>query len=75
MLVILDNRRWNKYNFEKMFKNFNSSDSVVDRTRKLFYVCCTRAKRNLVVFMPIEDPLIIEKAKELFGDENVFKCV
>ncbi len=75
VLVILDNRRWNKYNFEKMFKNFNSSDSVVDRTRKLFYVCCTRAKRNLVVFMPIEDPLIIEKAKELFGDENVFKCV
>lgn len=71
VLVVLDNGKWNLYNFEKMFKNFDLSDRVVERTRKLFYVCCTRAKKNLVVFMPTVDQEIIEIAKEFFGDENV----
>lgn len=75
VLVVLDNGKWNKYNFERMFKNFNSSDSVVDRTRRLFYVCCTRVKKNLIVFMPTTDDLIIEKAMELFGSENVHRCI
>ncbi|CAM3057359.1 UvrD-helicase domain-containing protein [Enterococcus faecalis] len=71
VLVILDNGKWNKYNFEKMFKNFNSDDSVVKRTKKLFYVCCTRPKKNLVVLMPSVDVNVVEKAKDLFGDSNV----
>lgn len=71
VLVILDNGKWNKYNFEKMFKNFNSDDSVVKRTKKLFYVCCTRPKKNLVVLMPSVDVDVVEKAKDLFGDSNV----
>lgn len=71
VLVILDNGKWNKYNFEKMFKNFNSDDSVVKITKKLFYVCCTRPKKNLVVLMPSVDVDVIEKAKDLFGDSNV----
>ena len=75
VLVVLDNGKWNKYNFEKMFRDFDSSDRIVDRTRKLFYVCCTRAKRNLVVFMPTADSVIIEKVKDLFGSENVQEFV
>lgn len=71
VLVILDNGKWNKYNFEKMFKNFNSDDNVVKRTKKLFYVCCTRPKKNLVVLMPSVDVDVVEKAKDLFGDSNV----
>lgn len=71
VLVVLDNGKWNKYNFEKMFKNFNTDDRIVDRTKKLFYVCCTRPKINLIVLMPSMDSAVIERAKELFGDSNV----
>jgi len=72
VLVILDNGGWNNYNFEKMFVGGNSV-SVETRTRKIFYVCCTRAKENLAVFFhsPTEDVDVINKAKEWFGDSNV----
>ena len=41
------------------------------RTRKLFYVCCTRAKKNLAVFYPEPSAEIVESAKRLFGEQNV----
>ena len=46
-------------------------DSAELRTRKLFYVCCTRAKKNLAVFYPAPTRDIVEKAKILFGEQNV----
>ena len=75
VLVVLDNGEWNKYNFNSLFVEKNSNNkpftpSVVQTTRKLFYVCCTRAMKNLVIFMPTSDVNVIEKAKELFGEEN-----
>lgn len=70
VLVILDNGGWNNYNFEKMFLG-TASESVLERTQKLFYVCCTRAKENLSVFFHNPDAPIIAKAKEWFGEENV----
>lgn len=39
-LVILDNGGWHLYNFAKMFLG-TASPSVMDRTQKIFYVCCT----------------------------------
>ena len=70
VLVILDNGGWNNYNFEKMFLG-TASPSVMDRTQKIFYVCCTRAKEKLAVFYHNPDAQVIEKAKEWFGEENV----
>lgn len=70
LLVILDNGGWNNYNFEKMFLG-TASPSVMDRTQKIFYVCCTRAKEKLAVFYHNPDAQVIEKAKEWFGEENV----
>lgn len=70
VLVILDNGGWNNYNFEKMFLG-TASPSVEERTRKIFYVCCTRAKENLAVFFHDPNKQVIEKGKEWFGDENV----
>src|SRR5690606_23235870 len=61
VLVILDNGGWNNYNFEKMFLG-TASSSVMDRTRKIFYVCCTRAKEKLAVFFHNPDAQVIEKA-------------
>lgn len=65
VLVILDNGGWNNYNFEKMFLG-TASPSVAERTQKIFYVCCTRAKENLAVFFHNPDADVIEKAKEWF---------
>ncbi|MEK4743576.1 UvrD-helicase domain-containing protein [Bacillus sp. FSL R9-9481] len=73
VLVILDNGKWNKYNFEYLFCNRIDKRKVLERSQKIFYVCCTRAKENLVVFYynPNED--VIEKAKEWFGENNVHR--
>lgn len=70
VLVILDNGGWNNYNFEKMFLG-TASPSVMERTQKIFYVCCTRAKEKLAVFYHNPDTQVIEKAKEWFGEGNV----
>jgi len=70
VLVILDNGGWNNYNFEKMFLG-TASPSVMERTLKIFYVCCTRAKENLAVFFHNPDAAVIAKAKIWFGNDNV----
>lgn len=70
VLVILDNGGWNNYNFEKMFLG-TAIPSVLERTQKLFYVCCTRAKENLAVFFHNPDPKVIAKANEWFGNGSV----
>ena len=70
VLVILDNGGWNNYNFGNLFLGTGSA-SVLDRTQKIFYVCCTRAKENLAVFFHNPDAQVITKAKEWFGDSNV----
>ena len=72
VLVILKSN-WSNYDFASLFYNNGKKNSVVERTKKLFYVCCTRAKENLVVYFPMADSRIVEGAKELFGDDNVHK--
>lgn len=70
VLVILDNGRWNKYNFENLFIGAGS-ESVLSRTQKIFYVCCTRSKERLAVYYHSPNDEVILKAKEWFGEENV----
>lgn len=72
VFVILDNGKWTQYNFENLFLE-NGSESVLKRTQKLFYVCCTRTKENLVIFY--HEPLasVVEKSKEWFGEDNVIE--
>lgn len=73
VLVILDNGKWNNYNFEKLFTASSSelSESVVQRTRKIFYVCCTRAKENLAVYYHNPSNAVLAKAREWFDADNV----
>lgn len=71
ILVILDNGKWNNYNFDKLFTATNRKESVVSRTEKIFYVCCTRAKEQLAVFYHKPTTAVIDKAKEWFGKENI----
>ena len=70
VLVILDNGGWNNYNFGNLFLE-TGSESVLDRTQKIFYVCCTRTKENLAVFFHNPDSQVIAKAKVWFGIDNV----
>ena len=70
VLVVLDNAKWNNYNFENLFLE-NGSKSVLNRTQKIFYVCCTRTKENLAVYFDNPNELIIKKANDWFGKESV----
>ena len=72
VFVILDNGKWNNYNFEKLFVGGDKkSVKQIERTKKIFYVCCTRAKEKLAVYYDQPSAAVIEKAKVLFGEENV----
>jgi len=70
VLVILDNGGWNNYNFKNLFL-VEGSESVLERTQKLFYVCCTRSKEKLAIYFNSPNDAVIAKAKEWFGEENV----
>lgn len=70
VLVILKSN-WNKYDFASLFYNTGKKESVVNRTKKLFYVCCTRAKESLVVYYPGATASIIEGAIAMFGETNI----
>lgn len=70
VLVVLDNGKWNKYNFKYLFEK-NGTDSVRQRSEKIFYVCCTRAKERLAVFFPNPSAQIIQTAVSWFGEDNV----
>ena len=71
VLIILDNGGWNNYNFKDIFLDTLRNEKILERTQKLFYVCCTRAKENLAIFFHKPDELVINKAKEWFGEENL----
>ena len=72
VLVILDNGNWNQYNFKYLFEE-EGNQSVITRTEKIFYVCCSRVKNNLVVAYENPSHAVVEQAKVWFGEDNVIK--
>lgn len=70
VLVVLDNGGWSNYNFKNLFEG-NGSESVRIRTQRMFYVCCSRARRNLVVFFSQPSAGALNQAKQWFGEDNV----
>lgn len=71
VLVLLDNGRWNQYNFNSIFGKGSSNEKVQNRTKKLFYVTITRAMKNLIVYMPCNNQQILEKAKDYFEQSDI----
>ena len=72
VLVILDNGHWNNYNFTKLFIGGDeASATVIDRTKKIFYVCCTRAMEQLAVYYDQPSEAVIAQAREWFGEDNM----
>ena len=47
VLVVLDEYFWSKYNFKTIFDPLESDIAKKLNNQKLFYVACSRAKRNL----------------------------
>lgn len=78
VFVVLDDKgaKWNLYSFEKYLSGEDEAKGKAERaqrTRNLFYVCCSRSKRNLAVINlggPAKDNDV--RIKELFGAENCF---
>lgn len=70
VLTVLDNGGWNNYNFKSLFEG-SGSESVRERTAKIFYVCCTRAMEELAVFYHDPPESVIATAREWFGIKNV----
>jgi DNA helicase-2/ATP-dependent DNA helicase PcrA len=85
VLVVLDNGNWSNYNFEYLMNPdvYNSLDAnkkksypnILARTQKLFYVCCTRSKENLVVYYHNPSQACIDTAMHWFGEGNVQEFV
>lgn len=73
VLVVMDNGKWNQYNFKYYFEKTKGKESIITRTEKLFYVCCSRAKDNLIVYYPNPTPETLASAKVLFGKDNIHK--
>ena len=69
VFIILDNGNWNNYNFQYLFLN-NGTPSVLERTQKIFYTCCTRAKESLAIFFHAPSDEILQQATEWFGEDN-----
>jgi len=53
----------------------SGTDSVIDRTRRLFYVCCSRVLSDLVVVVFTDDPENMKRtivARGLFEPEDIY---
>ncbi|WP_075344672.1 AAA family ATPase [Tenacibaculum agarivorans] len=58
--------------YKTLFEGDSEDKKYYDRTLNLFYVACTRAKEDLVVFYEGDySDKVILKAKEWFGQNNV----
>lgn len=76
VLVVLDDAgaNWTLYSFDKYLTGADLPDKEqrYNRTRNLFYVACSRARRRLaVVDLGNRDPAKEARAAELFGGEKV----
>lgn len=69
VLVVMDAGGWNNYNFNYLFEG-GGNPTVLVRTQKLFYVCCTRAKDTLAVYFHNPSAEVLGQAEEWFGAEN-----
>ena len=71
VLLILDNGNWRHYDFLTLFDLGSKSQKVRQRTRKLFYVSVTRAKRNLIIYLPTDKPDMNNYAKKYFNQADI----
>lgn len=84
VLVVLEEGGWTKYKFEYVFNReifatlnkdkMKTYPQIKERTLKLFYVCCTRAMENLIVYYQAPSAEVLDTAREWF-DGNVEEII
>ncbi|MDD4438997.1 MAG: UvrD-helicase domain-containing protein [Tissierellia bacterium] len=71
VVLVIEDGEWTKYNFGKYFSGDNKNLNLYNRTWKLFYVDCSRARNNLaVVCLSSLGQGAIFKIKTMFGEDN-----
>ncbi|MBF0154220.1 MAG: ATP-dependent helicase [Magnetococcales bacterium] len=84
VLVVLDDEEgkgFSQFSYEQLFglkdpsgkksrKSEEGEGSKIDRTRRLFYVCCSRARKDLAVVLFIQD---VQGAREKLANNGIFK--
>jgi DNA helicase II / ATP-dependent DNA helicase PcrA len=72
VMVVLDDAgaNWSQYSFGNLLAGSDATEARLHRTRNLFYVSCSRAKRNLAVVDLAAPGASTQKIEELFGKEN-----
>ena len=74
VLVVVDDKAWNHYSMDGMISGTEKNPARLERSRNMFYVCCSRARRRLaVVFVSDLSPQAMVVARKWFGTENVFE--
>jgi DNA helicase-2/ATP-dependent DNA helicase PcrA len=77
-VIFVIGRGWNNYNFEKYIPmnpaNISADDqSAYERNRNLFYVCCSRPKKRLVLFITtLFEGNFRSYIENLVGKDSVF---
>ena len=78
-VLFIIGRGWNLYQFDRWMprvrEQLNDQErKSFERNRNLFYVCCSRAKRNLILLItiPLEDKFKIY-LENLVGTENIIE--
>ncbi|NGY65056.1 UvrD-helicase domain-containing protein [Lentzea sp. NEAU-D13] len=72
VIVVVDDGAWNQYDMGEMMAGTERLPQRRERSRNLFYVCCSRARRGLAVVFLSEPPAgAVETARRWFGPENV----
>lgn len=69
VIVVMENYFWTQYNFDKLFENDDLS-SVYENTKKLFYVSCSRTRKNLVLLKLI-NKIDLRKMENYFNGYNL----
>lgn len=72
VLVVIDDSQWNQYKFSAVLTG-DEGATQYSRSLNLFYVCCSRAKNNLVVLMLDPSEASIDGARRLFGFNQVIE--
>ncbi len=73
VLLVIDDNSWNQYKFNDVFAQNKSNSGRFERTRNLLYVCCSRAKKNLVVLsLSAMDSNAMLTINAWFGKDNVY---
>ena len=65
VVVVVDDTSWNRYNIGNMIAGTDKNPERTKRSRNLFYVCCSRARKGLAVVFINDIP---EKAKATLRD-------